>query len=389
MKKPLNIALIAGDLNPNDLGGAEIHIVEVIKGLAEKGHTVHVFLGNDTKIKAIFPNPNIHCHAIKYAQIKNLYSVTYTRAAIKQIGKFLKANPDIDLIHAKAVFPFGMIGGRLAKTFKLPFYLTVQNPVAYKEELVLKTKLIPQFIKNGIQEILKPTATYSLKRCDLAACVSKYSEDKSKLLGAKRTAIVPNGFDQKRFQPHPNQPKNEFWITTTSTLIPRNGIDTLVEGFGILSSSHDNIRLKIAGEGPMRPMLDNLVKKYDIADKVEFLGTLRHDEIPKLLNKSHLFVRPSRFEGFGVSFIEAMACGIPVVTCPRGGITDFVTQDVTGKLVEPDDPSALSHAMNELIENPDKREQLANAAQKLVNERYNWSKIVDNVENLYYSIAAS
>lgn len=387
MKKKLTAVVIAGDLNPSDLGGAEVHIVEVIKGLAERGHAMHVFCGRDTDIQKVVNHPNIVWHAVPYRRIKNLYFLTYTWAVVREVSRFLKQNPHVDLIHAKAVFPFGIAAARLAKRFKKPFYQTVQNPLAYKEELVIKARWLPAAVKRWIQESLRPLARYALKHATLAACVSRYAETESKKLGARHTVIVPNGFDPARFYPKPTTSKEEFWITTTSTLIPRNGIDTLVEAFALISPKHPDARLKIAGEGPMRAELDRTIKDHSIESKVEFLGTLTHDQIPQLLNRSHLFVRPSRFEGFGVSFIEAMACGVAVVTCPRGGITDFVTHDQTGKLVQPDDPRALADTMESLMRNQEERLRLAEQGRALVEERYAWPRIIEKVEELYYSTA--
>lgn len=395
IKNPLNILVIAGDLDPLDLGGAEVHIVEVINGLAKRGHTLHVFVGRDTTIRSVLAHRNIHLHAVPYHTIKNLAFWSYTRAALRHIRAFLKQHPEIDILHAKAVFPYGLIAAKLTRRTHIPFYLTVQNPLAYKEELVIKSRWIPLFLKKIIQSSLRPWARKALVCADMAACVSRYSETESKKLGARRTTLVPNGFDHTRFKPpatplasapsHPAPPtkNSEFWITTTSTLIPRNGIDTLVDAFAILSLHHPEARLKIAGEGPMRERLEEMIRGHGLVDKVEFLGTLRHDDIPVLLHRSHLFVRPSRFEGFGVSFIEAMACGVPVIACPRGGITDFVTHQKTGWLVEPDDPEALAEAMSELMDDAVLYAKLRANALKMVQSRYIWDTIVDRVEKLY------
>ena len=116
---------------------------------------------------------------------------------------------------------------------------------------------------------------------------------------------------------------------------------------------------------------------------MEFLGTLRHEAIPELVKKSHVFVRPSRFEGFGVSLIEAMALGTPVITCPVGGIVDFVTNDETGLLVPPDNPEELSKAIIRVFEDAEKMKIIVKKARKLVEERYDWKNIAKKVEDAY------
>ncbi|MBI2453287.1 glycosyltransferase family 4 protein [Candidatus Peregrinibacteria bacterium] len=384
-KRKLKVLIIAGDLNPDDLGGAETHIVEIIGGLEKRGHKLHVFVGNDDRIKELFKGRNITWHTVKYPMWKNFCSFFYIYFATKKISKFLKNN-DIDILHAKEVFPFGCIARKLKKKYNIPIYLTVQNPLSYKEELVIKSKIVPKILKSALQELIQPFAASVLKEGDIAACVSHYSEKKCKLLGARKTAIVPNGVDIKKFNIKPNRKKDEFWITTTSTLIPRNGVDTLIEAFSKISKKLPKARLKIAGEGIMKEELKQMVKKYGLQNSVEFLGTLKSNQVPELLNRSHIFVRPSRFEGFGMSFIEAMACGVPVITCPVGGIVDFIKNDETGIFVPSDQPKSLSEAMEDLMKNEEKRKYLTKNAYELVKKKYCWDKIIEKVESLYYSI---
>lgn len=79
------VLFICGDLNPDDLGGAEVHIVEVIKGLAERGYKCEVFVGNDDRIREIFDHKNIEIHTVQYKKVKNFYSVFYARACLSTL----------------------------------------------------------------------------------------------------------------------------------------------------------------------------------------------------------------------------------------------------------------------------------------------------------------
>ena len=368
------VVFICGDLNPSDLGGAEVHIVEVIKGLSERGHKCEVFVGDDDSIKEIFTHKNITVHTIRYKKVKNFYSVAYVRAALREIGRFIGENK-VDILHAKQVYPFAYIGARLKKKFGLPLYVTVQNPLAHKEEMVLKgaMKVIGRFFLWWAERYVK----VGLREADVCACVSKYSEGKAMELGAGRTEIVPNGVDTGIFRP-PTEEPDGYKVVTTSTLIPRNGIDTLIRAFGAVSKEFPEAQLEIAGDGPMEDELRSIAN-----DRVKFLGTITHKEVPALLQTADLFVRPSRFEGFGVSFVEAMACGVPVITCPSGGIVDFVVDGETGVLVQPDAPDELANAMISVFRDRGKLSHLKKNALKMVKERYSWEKIVSKVEAAY------
>jgi glycosyltransferase involved in cell wall biosynthesis len=382
--RKLSIAVVCGELLPESLGGAEIHIVEVIRGLAKKGHTVHVFAGNCSNTATLFDNPLVQVHLVNSWKVPNLVSVFYTLSALRVLKKFLKKNP-VDLLHAKCAFPYSFITARLRKRFGIPVFVTVQNPLAHREELVLRGAWIPAFLKKRIQKNLDPLVRYGLQNADFLAPVSTYSQERIKPFSARPSVVIPNGVDTALFQPLTQQ-KEAFTITTTSSLIPRNGLDTLIEAFALFHHSAPGARLLIAGTGPLKKSLQDLAKQRGISESVQFLGVLRHEDVPALLQQSDLFVRPSRAEGFGVSFLEAMACKVPVITCPSGGMTDFIHDQKTGLLVPPDQPEALAKAMLDLRVDPEKRTQIAERAHALVHERYHWEPIVDRVEASYFSM---
>jgi len=156
-----------------------------------------------------------------------------------------------------------------------------------------------------------------------------------------------------------------------------------VRAFGHVARGIPEATLEIAGEGPMEDELSHLAKELGVEDRVKFLGTLPHKMVPDLLRSADLFVRPSRAEGFGVSFVEAMACGVPVITCPSGGIVDFVVDGETGILVKPDDPKGLAEAIEAVFSDVGKLEDMKNNALKMVRERYSWDKITNKVREAY------
>lgn len=372
----VKIAIICADLNPNDLGGAEVHIVEIVRELSKKDYEFHIFVGNDDSAKTLF-NKNVFVHAVKYPKIKNLNSFFFSRGVYKAI---LNCGIKFDIIHAKQVYPQAIVGAKLRKKLGIPLYVTVQNPFAYKEEMVLKG-FWGLIFSRGLWA-LEMQIKSALKMADLCACVSSYSLKGAQDLGAKNCVLIPNGIDLDKFKFYEGE-RNQFEISTTSTLIPRNGIDILIESMPAVMAKFPNAKLKIAGEGPMEVVLRKRATELKI--NVEFLGTLRHESIPELVRKSHVFVRPSRFEGFGVSFIEAMALGTPIVTCPVGGIVDFVTDGETGLLVPPENPEELSKAIIRIFEKGEEMKSITSKARKLVEERYDWKNIAKKVEEVYLS----
>lgn len=165
-----------------------------------------------------------------------------------------------------------------------------------------------------------------------------------------------------------------FKIITTSSLIYRNGIDILIQACALIKLNYE---LTIAGDGPEKDRLENLAIKLGIINRVKFLGRVTPEQIPDLLKASDLFVRPSRHEGFGNSFIEAMAAGIPVIGTPVGGIVDFLFDNKTGFLVPVDNPEVLAKKIEFVSKNDNRK--IIKAAIKLVEGNYDWDIIAKKV----------
>ena len=163
-----------------------------------------------------------------------------------------------------------------------------------------------------------------------------------------------------------------YKIISTSSLIPRNGIDILIKACRLLTIDY---RLVIAGDGPEEKRLKKLAKNLP----VKFLGRVMNTKINQLLRQSNLFVRPSRFEGFGSSFIEAMAIGLPTIGTPVGGIIDFLKDNKTGFLVPVDDPKALALKIEYIYSHPKVAGKIARQGQNFVRKNYNWDRISQKV----------
>lgn len=163
-------------------------------------------------------------------------------------------------------------------------------------------------------------------------------------------------------------------IITTSSLIPRNGIDTLIEACALLKIEWE---LTIAGDGPLKNDMENQAIKLGVINRINFLGRVPPSEISNLLTRSDIFVRPSRFEGFGNSFVEAMAAGIPVIGTAVGGIVDFLFDNRTGFIVPVDDPEATAEKIEFVAKNNNK--VIITAAKKYVRDNYDWDIIAKKV----------
>ncbi len=374
MAKPTILCLVA-DINPNHLGGAEVHFVEVARRLSSSFKLILV-TGPDSSVSTLLPQAKVI--PVSYPKIPNFYGLSFI---LKAYLHLIRHPQHFDLIWAKQCYPQAPLGTLLKLKQKKPLYITAQNPRLHHEELVVSPFLKP--FHRLLASFLDPLISWSLKKADLVAAVSTYSALLAKNYGAPNIVIIPNGVNPKDFSPskHPSRHKS-LRLLTTSALIPRNGIDILIKATSLLPQKLD-WHLTIAGTGPQEIYLKSLSKEHKVSNRITFLGRVQNTQVPDLLHQADIFIRPSRHEGFGVSFIEAMAAGVPVIATPVGGIPDFVIHRHTGLLAKSENPQSVADQIILLASGSKLSSKLSQNALKLVQDKYTWDKVSHQVKSAF------
>lgn len=221
---------------------------------------------------------------------------------------------------------------------------------------------------------------------DLVTVNSKFLLSQAKkFMYNKKIKLILHGVDTKLFNIQFTNGNQSNTIGTVKTLEYGYGIDILIKAFESVSSSH-SINLLIAGQGSLRKKLIHLTKKLGISNKVCFVGSIPHGEVPKILNKLSIFVCMSRIEGFGGSVIEASSCGLPVIVSNVGGLPETLIDGKTGFIVEKEDPVSAAKAIEKLINNPNLRSKMGQAGRAFVVKNYNWDDCVDKMIDVYNSL---
>jgi glycosyltransferase involved in cell wall biosynthesis len=185
--------------------------------------------------------------------------------------------------------------------------------------------------------------------------------------------IVPNGVDVRRFVLNNNRDWDKPRLLWVGRLVYQKGLDIFFNALGELSFLPWTLTL--VGDGPQRYDLEQIASKREIADRIEFLGWLPREELPRHYKDSNLFVFPSRHEGMPNSVLEAMASGLPVIASNIAGNEELVIPGKTGLLVPPGDTNALKDALLELLSDPVRRKQLGTAARERVENHYTWDQV--------------
>lgn len=188
-----------------------------------------------------------------------------------------------------------------------------------------------------------------------------------------RVCVIPSGIDLTRFEEPFDRAairarlglkETDVLALQVAALAPHKSQTTLLNAVALIRSRHPNLRVWVAGEGPLRASLEREHASLDLGESVRFLGF--RDDVVDLLRAADLFVISSYLEGLGTSILDAMAAGLPVVGTRVGGIPEAVKDGVSGILVPPSDPRALGEALSTLAGDRSMRARYGDAGRKLV-----------------------
>lgn len=249
------------------------------------------------------------------------------RAMLKSFGK-----PDI--VHAH-FYSIAAIASIIKKKHHLPFVVTEHSSKLNKPA-------------KEISDLDKRLAIKAYQNCDQLICVSEALRVNILQNFQQDSIVIHNMVDDSVFRcPETSPDISPFVFVAVGNLIPIKAFDILIEAFAQVK---ENAKLYIIGDGPEKERLRNQIHELQLNGQVELLGQLERTEINKVYQKSHVFVLPSQSETFGVSYIEAMYAGLPIIATRCGGPESFVDEN-NGLLVPVDNTDKLVKAMQEMRTN--------------------------------------
>jgi glycogen(starch) synthase len=206
--------------------------------------------------------------------------------------------------------------------------------------------------------------------------------------GRLDAVMIPNGVETNFFRPAPPDerkairsrydiPDDAPVVATISRLEHKNGVHDLIDAIAFLSKRHPGIRLVIAGDGSQRGYLEKKVAGHGLVGRVLFLGGVPKAAVGVIIASADVFSRTPLSEGFGISFLEGMAAGVPVVATPVGGIPDFLEDGVTGLFAEAGSPESIASAIDRALTDKKLCSALVANGLKLIREKYDWDIIAE------------
>lgn len=267
---------------------------------------------------------------------------------------------------------FGIPCGYLAKKLGLPYIVSLRGSDVpfYNKRFNLLDKI---FFRRLSRHIWKEAHSVIALSHDLVNLAHKTSAKQPIL-------VVYNGVNIREFYPNPETLAGEktFNILFVGRLIERKGAIYLLEAFRNISKKRDNLRLLIAGDGPMREKYEKFSRDNHLEEKISFLGIVNHGKMAELYRRSHIFVLPSLNEALGNVTQEALASGLPIITTDTGA-AELIKDN--GLIIRKESAEDIENSLKTIIENQKLREEMSHKSRQLA-EAMTW----DNVARRYLEV---
>ncbi|USK49618.1 glycosyltransferase [Bacillus sp. CMF12] len=383
--------------NARKVNGVFVH--EQVKELINQGHEVRVvspvpfvppffkFLSSKWKaysdylvedkfegIRVYYPgylaipkNINFHTSGTRmYLGIKNI---------IKKIYKDFK----FDILHAHVALPDGYAAMKISEDYNVPFITTIHG-MDLQHTIFRDSKC-----KNNIKKVL----SQSQKNILVSSKLNKIRKENFPNIDNKKFVVINNGvsklFLNKDKTIRITTNKN-IRILSVSNLIKTKGIDLNIKAMSAIAKLYPRLSYQIIGDGPEKDTLESLVRELKLDNNVFFVGAKSREEVKKYMCEADIFLLPSWNEAFGVVYIEAMSCGIPVIGCLGEGIEDIVTDGKDGLLVKPKDIDDIVRKTLYIINNPSKRKEMGIRARDKVIVNFTWEIVANQISNIYREV---
>jgi glycosyltransferase involved in cell wall biosynthesis len=409
-RTPLRIALISEHASPlvlaggAEAGGQNVYVAHVARGLAAAGHQVDVLTRRDTPTLPPAVDVQrgmrvVHLDAGPASVVPREGLLPHMPAFTEAARRLLARSQPYDVLHAN-FFMSGWAGLALRHRFQVPLVTSFHGL-----GLVRRAHHGPadQFPADRID--IERTLAQESDRV-IAAC----PQDELDLLrlyqaDPDRITNVPCSVDVEAFRPGDRAqarqrlglPADAFVVLQLGRLVPRKGIDTVVQALALVRQARPEVPalLQVVGGGSREPdeqltpeiaRLRQLAHSLGIGDRVHFSGQRQREELRDHFLAADVFVTTPWYEPFGIAALEAMACGTPVVGSAVGGVRYTVADGVTGFLVPPRDPQALAARLLHLQANPALAAAMGRAGVRRVRSQFTWKHVTERLVRVYDSL---
>ncbi|MCS7313929.1 MAG: glycosyltransferase family 4 protein [Bryobacterales bacterium] len=283
---------------------------------------------------------------------------------------------------ADVVVGFDMDGYRIAGRGRSPHVASIKGVIADEMRFERGWTRASMALQAACESL-------HVRRADLVVTTSRYAASRIRALYGLESepAVVPELIDLEEWRSllaRQQVPRDEsrFTVLAVGRFYPRKRLSVLLQAAGLLRERIPGFRLRIVGGGPEERRLRRLARQLGLEGSVRWLGNVSQEQLAREYNRADVFCLPSVQEGFGIVFLEAMAAGKPIVAARAAAVPEVVPQ---GLLVEPEDPEALSDALERVCRDTHLRRQLVEQGLELV-EQYDAPRVAGRFLDLVHGL---
>jgi glycosyltransferase involved in cell wall biosynthesis len=366
------------------VGGIERVVYEQCKRLMQKQFEPMVLTHrNYTEKNYVYDGIKVRCYDSMNLGFR--LGIPYAIPQITSLKTFLESIKSSDLIHVHGhPYPSSLIAAKIAKRYSKPLVLTQHNTfIAYAGIVWDHVEWLNDYA----------IGKQVLKEADKIVVVSNATKNYVWSLGAnpEKIEVLHNGVDLNRFRPLTgikDKMRRKLGITEDSSvvltvrrLVYKNGIDTLIESAKKAVKQNPRLVFIVVGKGPDFEEVKEKIAQLGIQKNFRLTGFISDEDLPLHYNAADFFVLPSKSgEGLPLVALEAMACGVPVISTNVGGISEIMNEDY-GKLVPPNSPEALADAILDFSQRD--CSVIKKDLRKMVEQKYSWDRNVEKLVEIY------
>ena len=384
----MKILIVSDTFPPRKFGGVTTISYLLAKKLVERGHNVVVYttdVGDSASSRLNVKDIEI-INGLKVYYFKNISnSLAFKHRLFLPLGMTSAIKNSItnfDIIHFHGYRSFlGIIIHHYAKKYKIPYVLQAHGSI------------LPSFQKQRLKKLYDVVWGYRiLHDASKVIALTKTEAEQYRIMGVNKDKIkiVPNGINLSEYDYLPKRGEfrrkygirdNENMILYIGRIHITKGIDLLVKAFADLAKELNDVKLVLVGpDDGYQSVIEDYVRTLKVNDKVLFTGFVNNKEKIAAFADADVFVTPS-FLGFPVTFLEACACGTPIITTRNGDELDWI-HDRVGYVVEYN-KEQLQDAMSKILRDEGLRRRFGEEGKRLVREEFSWDKVVKKVEEVY------
>jgi len=390
------LALVGG----TDSGGQNVYVAQLAVHLARRGYEVDVFTRRDKALArtVVEWKPGVrvvHVDAGPPRFMAKEDMLPHMQEFARNTVAFFRAQAmGYALVHAN-FFMSGMVAQHIKQVLGIPFAITFHALGRVRRLFQGEADRFPD-VRIEIEEALVREADRIIAECP------QDRDDLMQLYGAdqRKISIVPCGIDPDELVPAGRAARtglglaeSDFVVLQLGRLVPRKGVDNVIRSIALLKRRNAvRARLVVVGGNAEQPSpeatpeigrLQCIASEEGVADQVLFTGRRSREALPALYGAADVFVTTPWYEPFGITAIEAMACGVPVIGSAVGGIKYSVADRRSGLLVPPKDPAALADCLSLLRMRPDLAAAMGREGRRRAMQMFTWRSVAAQVAELY------